>query len=107
MLSNQSLKDLKGKAHKLNPVVYIGNKGLSDGVFNEIDIAIKAHELIKIKIAGVEKNERVDLINEIIQVTKSELVQTIGSIAVIYKKNLNKDATKKQVAKKLIKRHRD
>ena len=107
MLSNQALKDLKGKAHKLNPVVYIGNKGLSENVINEIDIAIKAHELVKIKIAGVEKEERMALIEEIIKTTHSELVQTIGAMAVIYKKNVNKGALKRFLAKKTTKRHRE
>lgn len=107
MLSNQALKDLKGKAHKLNPVVYIGSKGLSENVLNEIDIAIKAHELVKIKIAGVEKEERMALIEEIVKTTHSELVQTIGAIAVIYKKNVNKDALKRFLAKKATKRHRE
>lgn len=95
MLSNQTIKELKGKAHSLNPVVSIGNKGLTDNVFAELDIAIKSHELIKIKIAGVEKEERSEMITTIVNTTKSDLIQTIGSVAVIYKKNLEKDMPKK------------
>tara|TARA_B110000879_G_C11142222_1_gene500850 strand:- start:117 stop:440 length:324 start_codon:yes stop_codon:yes gene_type:complete len=95
MLSNQAIKDLKGKAHALNPVVSIGNKGLTENVYNEINIAIKSHELIKLKISGVEKDERNTLIQDIVSKTKAELIQTIGSVAVIYKKNLDKGAPKK------------
>lgn len=107
MLSNQAIKELKGKAHKLNPVVYVGNNGLNEAVFNEINIAIKAHELIKIKIAGVERDDRKAFIEEIVATTKSYLIQTIGSIAVIYKKNPYKDAKKREIANKKTKRHRE
>lgn len=95
MTSNQAVKDLKRKAHSLNPVISIGNKGLTENVFAEIDIAIKSHELIKIKISGAEKDERLEIIEKIVNTTKAELIQTIGSIAVIYKKNLEKDLPKK------------
>ena len=49
---------LKAKAHNLKPVVLMGAKGLTQAVIDETEIALLAHELIKIKINGQEKNDR-------------------------------------------------
>jgi len=90
MLSKQFIKSLKDKAHSLKPVILVGNKGLTESVYNEIAIALNAHELIKIKLAGVERDERKAMISEMVNKTKSHLINTIGAIAVIYKENTDK-----------------
>lgn len=87
MLNNQQKKALKAKAHSLNPVVMLGAKGLTEAVINEIEIALTAHELIKIKLAGLEKSERQQLAAEIAEQVGAELVQSIGSIIVLYRQN--------------------
>ena len=51
------IKELRARAHKLEPVVIIGAKGLTDEVLAEIDRALKAHELIKVR-AALERDER-------------------------------------------------
>ena len=51
-LTSQKKQQLKAQAHKLNPVVMLGDKGLTENVLAEVDIALAAHELIKVKIAG-------------------------------------------------------
>jgi len=55
MLSSKQVAHLKALSHKLNPVVQIGHKGLTDSVINEIIVSLKAHELIKIKLQEKEK----------------------------------------------------
>ena len=52
-------KALKAKAHKLEPVVHIGAKGLTDEVMAEIDRALRAHELIKVRAGSMERDQRV------------------------------------------------
>ncbi|AGF46700.1 putative RNA-binding protein containing KH domain [Candidatus Kinetoplastibacterium desouzaii TCC079E] len=77
----------KSIAHKLEPVVMIGNKGFTEQVLKEIITALKAHKLIKIKINTKEKQERQDIIKNICEKTNCQLIQQIGKIVVIYKHN--------------------
>lgn len=79
-------KKLKALAHSLNPVVMIGQAGLTEAVLNEINLALDAHELIKVKIRA-ERDERRDISVQICTSTQADLVQSIGQIAVLYRKN--------------------
>jgi len=81
-------KKLKAQAHPLNPVVMIGQAGLTPAVINEINLALDVHELIKVKIRA-ERDERRDISAKICADTQAELVQSIGQIAVLYRKNPN------------------
>ena len=87
MLSATERKSLKGRAHKLEPVVIIGAKGLTDEVVKEIEAALKAHELVKIRAAALERVQRQAALDEILSRTKAELVQQIGKVFVLFRKN--------------------
>jgi RNA-binding protein len=87
MLSPAERKSLKARAHKLEPVVIVGAKGLTDEVVKEIDLALKAHELIKVRAPGLERDERETAIRQITERTNSQLVQQVGKVFVIYRKN--------------------
>ncbi|OAI00427.1 RNA-binding protein [Methylomonas methanica] len=82
-------KKLKAQAHPLNPVVIIGQAGLTDAVIKEINVALDAHELIKVKIRA-ERDERAAIREQICAQAKAELVQSIGQVAVIYRLNPKK-----------------
>ncbi|ANE54622.1 MULTISPECIES: ribosome assembly RNA-binding protein YhbY [Methylomonas] len=82
-------KKLKAQAHALNPVVIIGQAGLTEAVLKEINVALDAHELIKIKIRA-ERDERAVISEQICAETKAELIQSIGQIAVVYRQNPKK-----------------
>ncbi|MBS4051924.1 MAG: ribosome assembly RNA-binding protein YhbY [Methylomonas sp.] len=82
-------KKLKAQAHPLNPVVMIGQSGLTPAVLKEINVALDAHELIKVKIRA-ERDERNVIKEQICTDTRAELVQSIGQVAVIYRKNPKK-----------------
>ena len=84
-LSTKQKQFLKGLAHHLNSVVMLGNNGLTEGVLAEIDNALDYHELIKIKIAGAERETKQLIINAIVRETKASKVQTIGHILVLYR----------------------
>ncbi|HEY9098494.1 MAG TPA: ribosome assembly RNA-binding protein YhbY [Thiobacillus sp.] len=76
---------LKGLAHPRQPVVMIGNNGLSAAVIKEIELALHAHELIKIKAASNELETRRTWMAEICAATRSTPVQQIGKMLVIYR----------------------
>jgi len=84
-------QQLKAQAHRLNPTVMIGNQGLTDAVKKEIDRALNDHELIKIKIAGQDRELRQQLVAEIVSAAQAELIQLIGHICVVYRKNPEKN----------------
>ena len=79
---------LKAKAHHLKPVVLMGSKGLTPAVVEETNIALTTHELIKVKINGAEKADRILMVNDLCQQLPAELIQLIGNTAIIYRKNL-------------------
>lgn len=88
---NTSFKQsLRAKAHHLKPVILLGAKGLTDAVIAETDIALNAHELIKVKINGAEKADRLVIASTLCEKLAAELVQMIGNTAILYRKNLNK-----------------
>ena len=76
---------LRTHAHALHPVVMIGNAGLSEAVWKELESSLKSHELIKVKIASDDKNMREGVLNEICAKLIAAPVQHIGKILVIYK----------------------
>lgn len=80
---------LKAKAHHLKPVVLLGAKGLTPAVVEETEVAINAHELIKVKIGGTEKDARLEIANSLCEQLRAELVQMIGTIAIIYRKKVD------------------
>ncbi|OOF66777.1 ribosome assembly RNA-binding protein YhbY [Rodentibacter sp. Ppn85] len=84
-LSTKQKQFLKGLAHHLNPVVMLGGNGLTEGVLAEIENALDHHELIKVKIAGADRETKQLIIDAIVRETQSSNVQTIGHILVLYK----------------------
>jgi RNA-binding protein len=78
-------KTLKAKAHKLDPVVQIGDKGVTAEVIAEIDRALRAHELIKVRAASLDRNAREEAFELIAQKTAAEAVQHIGKVLVLYR----------------------
>ena len=73
-VNDKQKRYLRGLAHPLKPVVMLGNKGLTDNVHAEIDNALSRHELIKIKISGAEKAERLAILNAIADTNSADLV---------------------------------
>jgi putative YhbY family RNA-binding protein len=86
-LTPSDRRELKARAHALKPVVMIGNDGLTPSVIAEINRALKSHELIKIRVAGDDRDARAAALLEICTQTGAEPVQHIGKILVIFKMN--------------------
>ena len=81
---------LRSQAHHLKPVVQLGQRGLTEGVVAEIGNALDAHELIKVRIGGDDRESRAAAIDEIVRETGADLVQSIGHIAVFFRRNEKK-----------------
>ena len=86
MLTPAERKALKAKAHKLDPVVHVGAKGLTDEVIAEIDRALHAHELIKVRAASLDRDAREEAFDRIAEKTRAEAVQHIGKVFVLFRK---------------------
>ena len=87
MLNPAERKSLKARAHALEPVVIIGGRGLTDEVLAEIERALRAHELIKVRAAALEREEREQAFSAICDRTGAQAVQHIGKVLVLYRKN--------------------
>lgn len=85
-LSIQERKRLRQIGHALNPVVMIGGQGLTDSVIEETVRALTDHELIKVKIAGEDRDTRAEVTEALAQATQAEVIQKIGKIVLLYKK---------------------
>jgi len=76
---------LRARAHHLQPVVMIGDAGLTPAVSREIDAILKSHELIKIRVLGDDRGARESLINTVCNQLDAAPVQHIGKILVVYR----------------------
>lgn len=88
-MNNTLKKALKAQAHSLNPVILMGGKGLTENVIAATDEALTTHELIKVKLMGEQKTDRAAVAQDLCSATKANLVQIVGHIATIYRKNPN------------------
>ena len=76
---------LKGLAHNLSPVVRLGKAGLSEAVIEETKVALRAHELIKVKIEGEDGEERRAMAGDLAAATEAGLVGTVGKVSILYR----------------------
>lgn len=76
---------LKARAHALEPVVMVGQGGVSDAVVAEIDRALTAHELIKVKLGGADRAARAALADEICARVGAADVQRVGKVLVLWR----------------------
>ena len=94
-LSAGRRSELRAQAHKLDPIVIIGDKGLTEQVVTEIDRSLKAHELIKVRAATDDRAARSAWMQEICARLEAHPVQEIGKVLVIYRENFDKPREKK------------
>jgi putative YhbY family RNA-binding protein len=85
MLTPKQRQALKEQAHGLKPVVLLGSSGLSAPVMKEIDRALSAHELIKVKIPGDDREERESLFAQVAEALSAARVQAIGKLLVLFR----------------------
>ena len=86
-LSSEQKKAYKRIGHHLKPVVIISEQGTTEGVLAELDRALNDHELIKIRITVGDREAKQVLINEICEATRADLVQVIGKMVILLRRN--------------------
>lgn len=86
-ISADRKKQFRTIGHKLNPIVTIAGNGLSEGVLQELNRALDDHELIKVKLAIADRDERKAVAAELQVLPHVELIQEIGKIVLLYRAN--------------------
>ena len=86
-LTEKQKKHLRRLAHPLNPIVMLGNAGLTDGVASELERALTDHELVKVAARVGERKARDAALETLADRTRSELVQRIGNVGVFYRRS--------------------
>jgi RNA-binding protein len=84
-LSARERSRLKARAHALEPIIQIGQSGLTDAVAAEIDRALTAHELIKVRAGAHDREARAELFAAMCARTDAALVQEVGKVAVLWR----------------------
>jgi len=91
-LTEKQKKHLRRLAHPMNPIVMLGNAGLTDAVVAELDRALTDHELVKVSARVGDRDSRNEALATLASRTTSELVQRIGHVGVFYRRH--KELTK-------------
>ena len=86
---------LRARAHHLNPVVLLGAAGLTEPVIKETDRALAAHELIKVRVPGDDRDEREAICAELAERLGAARVQVIGKLLVLYRPRPEEEAPMK------------
>lgn len=76
---------LRSQAHHLHPMVMIGDAGLTDAVMREVDVGLKSHELIKVRVFGDDRDNRIAILGKICAELSAAPVQHIGKLLLIYR----------------------
>jgi len=89
-LSSSQIRYLRGLAHPLKPVLLLGGRGVTAGVLKELEQALDDHELIKVRLTGDDRAARAADLARLVESSHAETVQTIGRVAVLYRRNDDK-----------------
>lgn len=84
-LTPRERADLKGRAHALEPVVQVGNAGVTDALVAEVDRTLTAHELIKVRVGGDDRDAREAAGDDLAARTDAAVVQRVGKIVVLWR----------------------
>ncbi|MCJ8340221.1 MAG: YhbY family RNA-binding protein [Pseudomonadales bacterium] len=87
-ITSEQRKHFRTLGHKLNPLVTVAGKGLTENIQLEVDRALEDHELIKVKFSIADREIKKQLIRELCKVVEAEIVQEIGHIVLIYRPSL-------------------
>jgi len=101
MLKGFEKKYLRGLAHGLEPVVTVGQKGLTDSLIRSVNEALDIHELIKIRFNDFkEKDQKTEIMAKISSATGSEMAGMVGHTAILYRQHSDPEKRKIKLPKK-------
>lgn len=84
-LTSQERSALRARAHPLRPVVLLGDKGLTEAVIKEIDCNLTAHQLIKVKAAGEDRDSRQEMLDTLCETLSCAPVHHLGKTLILYR----------------------
>ncbi|PTI70603.1 ribosome assembly RNA-binding protein YhbY [Staphylococcus succinus] len=87
MLTGKQKRFLRSKAHNVDPVLQIGKSGISDNMVTQIKDTLENRVLIKIHVLQNNSEDKNDLAQSLSDATRSDIVQVIGSMIVLYKES--------------------
>lgn len=87
MLTGKQKRFLRSQAHHLTPVTQVGKAGVSDNMIDQLNLALEAHELIKVSILQNCEDDKHEVAKQLAEGTGAELVQLIGKQVVLYKES--------------------
>jgi RNA-binding protein len=85
-LNGKQRRQLRALGHHLSVVVQVGADGVTEGVIAAAAQALKDHELVKVKIAGEDKEGRVEMVQALATGTEAEVAQVLGRTVLLYKR---------------------
>jgi RNA-binding protein len=85
ILTSEQRRSLRARAHPLKPVVLLGAAGFTDAVLREIDRALAAHELVKVKVPDDDRELREHVFTEAAEKLSAAKVQSIGKTIVLFR----------------------
>lgn len=91
-LTNKERAALKARAHALEPLVHVGNAGVTDPVVAEAERALAAHELIKVKISTDDRDARVAMGDEIAERTGAAVVHRVGKVVILWRESPDEES---------------
>ena len=89
-LSTNQTKHLRSLTHSLKPVIMVGQHGVTENLLKELEIALDHHELVKIKIAGEDRDSRQQMIQQLSEASGAQTVQAIGKTLTLFRRNRQK-----------------
>jgi len=84
-LTSKQKQHLRGLAHHLKPIILVGNKGISEQLLEEFNLAIEFHELIKVKLNSTDRQAHTQMVQQIVDHSASEIIQSIGKTATFFR----------------------
>jgi putative YhbY family RNA-binding protein len=95
-LTNKERAHLKARAHALEPVVHVGGAGVTDAVVAELERALAAHELLKVKIGGDDRAARVAIGDDLCTRTQATVVHRVGKVVILWRPQPELEAAAKK-----------
>jgi len=96
-LNSRDRRVMRRIGHHLDPVVIIGEGGVSAGVIQETERALTDHELIKVRLPAAEREDRQALAEALCEACRADTVQSIGRVILLYRKAVEPDPKKSNV----------
>jgi RNA-binding protein len=85
-LNNNQRRFLRGLSHSLHPIIMLAENGVSPAILKELEVALNAHELVKVRLSAPDRETKTLWLGEIIGATRAEVVQQIGHIATLFRR---------------------